>query len=181
MYFLSGCASKNSLSTYNELFSSKNIVDGKAAPTISSKRIAELEKAYQNAMDECDTEMNSLNKISSKSRNIEVILASVGIAAGSIIVPALAAKEAAASAIAGWGGMSGAANAAQYSLNQKGASAHANTTIYMGLRAEILKASLEYSSPAATEEKKVAAIKSLEVYCKFPPLPNVAEPQNPNI
>lgn len=70
----------------------------------------------------CELAADKLSGRTRKTGFVSIGVATVGIVAGSIIVPALAAKAAAKSAIAAWGGIAGAANAAQLSLNENGQS-----------------------------------------------------------
>jgi len=78
-------------------------------------------KKVDEEMTHCDEMAKRLRINVNVSQTVRISIASVGIVAGSIIVPALAAKAAAAkSAMAAWGGVSGAANAAQLTLSDAG-------------------------------------------------------------
>ena len=130
-----------------------------------------LEEDFQAALKSCEERMASLRQNVIGSSRLELGLAAVGIVAGSIIVPVLAAKAAAAkSAIAGWGGLSGATNAAQYMLNEKGSSASAGAAVYEALRLEIREYSAAYNT-APDADAKATAVNGLAIACKFPPLP----------
>lgn len=76
-------------------------------------------------MKRCEDKANSLGLDSERAKSMNLGIAAIGIVAGSIVVPSLAASGAAKSAIAAWGGVSGAANAAQLSLNNNGRSPEA--------------------------------------------------------
>jgi hypothetical protein len=154
------------------------LVTGNAAASREAKA-RELDKDYQAALESCDTEMQTLQKNFSGSGRTELALAAVGIIAGSIVVPVLAAKAAVAkSAIAGWGGLSGATNAAQYTLQQKGASAAAGAAVYETLRKKIEAESLAYNN-AQTDADRVKAINALSIACRYPPLPVVQPASQP--
>lgn len=76
-------------------------------------------------MKRCEEKASSLGLDSERAKSMNLGIAALGIVAGSIVVPSLAASGAAKSAIAAWGGVSGAANAAQLSLNSNGRSPEA--------------------------------------------------------
>jgi hypothetical protein len=162
---ISGCASDGvPLTAYN-----KANLTGKAEPELMNA----LETDFQNALAFCDKQMVNLRDQFVGSSNTELSLAGIGIIAGSVIVPSLAAKTGAAkSAIAAWGGVSGAANAAQYSLNLKGASASGIGTVYETTRGEI-KSNAESYATASDIDGKATAITKISIACRYPPLPNV--------
>lgn len=109
----------------------------------------------------------------------ELYIAAVGIIAGSIIVPALAAKASAAkSAVAAWGGIAGAANAGQYVLNQKGMSAAAYASVYNTMRREVTEAWQAYENTTDVNLRRAAIVK-LRVACEFPSLPTISPPTAP--
>ena len=111
------------------------------------------------------------------SGKTQISIATIGIIAGSIVVPALAAKAAAAkSAIAAWGGVSGAANAAQYTLQQNGVSGSQIGLVYEATRSEIKSASEAYSK-ATRNADRIVAINKLSIACRFPQLPAVEAPK----
>lgn len=77
--------------------------------------------AVNSELDECERNADGFGLNTKRARNMQLGIATVGIIAGSIIVPALAAKTTAArSTIAAWGGVSGAANAGQAALTSSG-------------------------------------------------------------
>ncbi len=135
--------------------------------------------AYNEAYENCVDFMKSTRQAFAGSGNREVGLAAVGIVAGSIIVPALAAKASAAkSAIAGWGGVSGAANAAQYMLHQKGMSAAAVSEVYDKARNEIKGASANFFK-AKNDQERMEAVFQLRQACDMPVLPTSVKPSEP--
>jgi hypothetical protein len=73
-----------------------------------------------------------------QSRKLSFGLATIGIVAGSIIVPALAAKATVAkSAIAAWGGVSGAANAGQLAMRSEGFSTSDRLKSYIAFKKDV--------------------------------------------
>jgi hypothetical protein len=172
---LAGCGTTGSpLAEYRKLKSS-----GPDKTPTSLELSDALEKDYQAALATCDTQMAKLRTAFVGSDSVELGLAAVGIIAGSIVVPVLAAKAVVAkSAIAGWGGVSGATNAAQYALQQKGASAAAEAAVYEGLRVEIKTQTAAYSAAgSASDADRVKAINLLAIACRYPALPTVAPPE----
>lgn len=170
--FLGGCATGSApTATYNALGVQERDDDQ------SSRAKTALEEDFQRALAACDTQMGSLREAFSGSGRRELTLASVGILAGSIIVPTLAAQGGAAkSAIAGWGGLSGATNAAQYTLQQKGLSASRQAAAYESLRKEIQTAASDYAK-ATRNADRANAVSRLSIACRFPPLPSAEAPK----
>lgn len=83
----------------------------------------EVGERFEEVLATCEKMSEFLQGKTDKSRRTVLIIATVGIIAGSIIVPALAAKASASkSAIAAWGGVAGAANAGQSLLTKTGIS-----------------------------------------------------------
>lgn len=161
-------------STYRAPTAAYNAVDSKERENESSNPAKiELDRDFQEALALCDSQMTALHESFAGSGKRELTLASIGIIAGSIIVPALAAKAAAAkSTIAAWGGVSGAANAAQYTLQQKGVSASRIGAVYQATRAEISDASADYAK-AKNNPDRIVAVTKLSIACRFPQLPAV--------
>ena len=145
--------------------------DMRASETPQAK--VALEEDFQKALELCDTTMNDARTRFDGSGKIELSMASIGIIAGSLVVPSLAAKAAASkSAIAGWGGVSGAANAAQYTLQQKGVSANRVAVVYEETRKEIRLAAAEYAT-ATTNAARIRAVTKLSLACRYPVLPGI--------
>lgn len=71
----------------------------------------------------CERSAQEIGLSVNKAKMLNVTIATIGIVAGSIIVPALAAKATIAkSTVAAWGGVAGAANAAQFAIGDAGRS-----------------------------------------------------------
>lgn len=137
---------------------------------------AAIDKDWDAAMALCDTYMSSVRDQYYGSGRSELTIASIGIIAGSIIVPALAAKTAAAkSMVAAWGGVSGAANAAQFTFQQKGMSASRLGSSYSEARREIMAATSKYSV-ARKNSQRLVALYDLHIACRYPALPLVDTP-----
>ena len=169
---LTGCSSiKPPVATFAALDSNEKTNEGSA----SAK--AALEDDFQRALQLCDTQMLVLRDSFYGSGKTQIGIATIGIVAGSIVVPALAAKAAAAkSAIAGWGGVSGAANAAQYTLQQNGVSGSQIGNVYEATRTEIRSATEAYSK-ATKNADRIVAVNKLSVACRFPQLPSAEAPK----
>ena len=152
--------------------------DERADEKSATAKVA-LEADFQRALELCDAQMLALRESFEGSGKQEIALASVGIIAGSVIVPALAAKTAAAkSAIAGWGGISGAANAAQYTLQQKGVSASRIGVVYEAMRTEIRRAAEDYAK-ATKNSERIVAVNRVSIACRYPQLPSADPPAPP--
>lgn len=144
----------------------------------SEEMFRSIESDYTDALRFCNTVMDSMWDSFHKQRNLSVGLALGGAIAGSIIVPALAASESfSKAAIAGWGGVSGAANAGQYVLNNNGASPYQTAQVYTTMREEIRGHMRRYAK--ANLEDRPAVVSDLAAVCMFKPMPNVAAPTKP--
>lgn len=114
----------------------------------------------------CEDRAAELDLNSNQARNFNIAIAAVGIIAGSIIVPTLAAKAAAKSAIAAWGGVSGAANAAQFTLNANGRSAEATVAVQRAF-SERLTTHMAKLKDLATGKDAAAFIYELRMSCSI--------------
>ena len=169
---LTGCSS---LKPPTAAFSALDTNERTTEASASAK--AALEEDFQRALQLCDSQMLALRDSFYGSGKTQISIATIGIIAGSIVVPALAAKAAAAkSAIAAWGGVSGAANAAQYTLQQNGVSGSQIGLVYEATRSEIKSASEAYSK-ATKNADRIVAINKLSIACRFPQLPAVEAPK----
>ena len=113
--FLSGCASspQSFVATTETPPSGVNPPHWATSEAIQS-RIKEVHAT-------CANRSTMYGNQTDQSRKLSFGLATVGIIAGSIIVPALAAKATVAkSAVAAWGGVAGAANAGQLAMRSEG-------------------------------------------------------------
>ncbi len=169
---LTGCSSvKPPTASFSALSAAEKAEEGAASAKTA------LEEDFQRALEVCDAQMLGLRESFYGSGKAQISIATVGIIAGSIIVPALAAKAAVAkSAIAGWGGVAGAANAAQYTLQQNGVSGSQIGLVYEATRASITSASEAYSK-ATRNADRIVAINKLSIACRFPQLPAVEAPK----
>lgn len=102
-------------------------------------------------------------------------IAGVGIIAGSIVVPALAAASASAAVVAGFGGVAGATNAYQLTLNSQGLSAKAAADAYDTFVVEVRKMTSEELKTITTGKDEAAQVLKVRAYCSMPPLPKVEE------
>lgn len=153
---LTGCASSSNMPGLVDL-SGSSTADWRAAPNLLARQ--------KEVHDKCVARSNEYNVRTDRSRNISLGLASIGIIAGSIIVPALAAKATVAkSAVAAWGGVSGAANAGQLAMRTEGLSSTAQVKTYNEFRTESNKLYAQLAT-AATIGESFAVLAQIEHYC----------------
>lgn len=132
---------------------------------------AELKKAADNfdsALNVCRGKASEYQRKITRTGYSEVGVVTVGIIAGAIIVPALAAKAAAKSAIAAWGGVSGAANGYQYAASQRGLGSADYSAAYSVMSAKVAAAMNDYSATGTDPIKAAGAVAKLIVACEFP-------------
>lgn len=173
---LAGCASSGgTISNFSKLS------DAEKKNEASDDAKAAIVADWTNALAVCDAYMAGARDAFYGSGNRELTIASVGIIAGSIVVPALAAKTAAAkSTVAAWGGISGASNAAQYTLQQKGVSASRLAASYGVTRDEIKAATIKFSA-ATKNTDRLKAVYDLHIACRYPALPGADAPKAPEV
>lgn len=94
-----------------------------------------LRKDYLETLDACRYVLSGYEADSIEAKKQKRWLMIVGAVAGSVIVPTLAAKAAAKSAIAGWGGLSGVTNVASHTMESEGLDA----AYYLGTRENVRK------------------------------------------
>jgi hypothetical protein len=173
LVLIAGCASSPSPTANFDAL----IASGRSASTAQTQQAIDAD--YKAAIAVCESKMQALQNSVTGASTTQISLASVGVVAGSIVVPALAAKAVVAkSTIAAWGGVSGAANAGQYILQENGSSGSARASVYENLRQEIRAASAAYSAASAADGK-AKAVNDLSMSCKFPPLPTIAPAAKP--
>ncbi|TSD59035.1 hypothetical protein FFI97_001515 [Variovorax sp. KBS0712] len=111
---------------------------------IGNKEFVELVTAEMAA---CEKNAEKMGFVTAASRGTQLSIAGIGIVAGSIVVPALAAKATIArSTVAAWGGIAGAANAAQAALASSGLSPEQTVAAQKAYLADISKIFAEISS-----------------------------------
>ncbi len=133
------------------------LLSGTDHATVKQKE--ELKKAsgnFDTALNVCREKASEYQRKITRTGYSEVGVVTAGIVAGSIIVPALAAKAAAKSAIAAWGGVSGAANGYQYAASQRGLGSADYSAAYSVMSAKVAVAMNEYSA-AGTDPSKPQA------------------------
>lgn len=155
---------KASIDASNTLALAKASEDLKKA----SEDLKKVSDDFNDALAVCRTEaINLKNKISRTSK-VELSVVTVGIVAGAIIVPALAAKAAAKSAIAAWGGVSGAANGYQYAASREGLSAAEYATALSVMSAKMAIAMNDYYNAGDHVTPSRIAVGKLILACEFP-------------
>lgn len=133
-----------------------------------SVALTDASNGYDAAFAECVKKGKYYQKKISNTGDTELAVSTVGIVAGSIVVPALAAKAAAKSVIAAWGGVSGSANAYQYAANEKGISAANYAAAYTVMSNKMLPAMMKYNVSNGDVTKARNAVSELIIACQFP-------------
>lgn len=93
---------------------------GGATCASTAEQDTRLRQDYLQTLEACRYVLSGYETDSLEAKREKRILMIVGALAGSVIVPTLAAGNAAKSAIAGWGGLSGAMNVASHSMESEG-------------------------------------------------------------
>lgn len=169
LFFLGGCSSLPGTRFGLSDSSINMLLSGTDHATVQQKE--ELKKASSNfdtALNVCREKASEYQRKITRTGYSEVGVVTVGIVAGSIIVPALAAKAAAKSAIAAWGGVSGAANGYQYAASQRGLGSADYSAAYSVMSAKVAVAMNEYSAAGTDPVKAAGAVAKLVVACEFP-------------
>lgn len=131
-------------------------------------------KRREAVLNTCKDLSHSLRGSTNLSQGTEVAIAAVGIIAGSIIVPALAAGAASKVLTAGMGGVSGAVNGVQFAWSKDGLGAAARSQVYEQFRSE-MKTKMTAISGASSESQALALLDELDMYCTTtPPMPIVS-------
>jgi hypothetical protein len=134
--------------------------------------------AYTNAIASCKDNFSRLNNNYSQAKYVELGLGYLGIVAGAVVVPALAAHTVVSKAsVAAWGGISGASNAAQLRMHADGASAFDQAAVYNQAREDLRKGMGAYVD-ADTHAGRQKALNDMALACEFPALPTVKEPND---
>lgn len=155
-----------------------------------SEEFPEASKRYlahrKEVVDECITEAKSYKSSTSFSQNTQFAIAAAGVIAGAVIVPALAAKVAAKSVVAAWGGVAGAVNGLQYAWGKDGFSASSRAQAYkmFGDQVDKLLESVPATLPGEEplQSNAWSALNKLDFYCKGrSPIPEIAREDQPNL
>lgn len=167
----SGCGTTNPL--HNTLLAQQDraAVEGAKQPQGTRQdELNAISEDYKAAFDSCVTKMEELRGGLKKASKTSVSIATVGIIAGSIIVPALAAKAIVAkSTVAAWGGVSGAANAAQSMLDSSGLSPNDALHTYSAARSGMVAATTNFNNATEPAAKR-NAVMQLWMACNVPDL-----------
>ena len=120
----------------------------------------------------CANRSTTYGNQTDQSRKLSFGLAAIGIIAGSIIVPALAAKATVAkSAIAAWGGVSGAANAGQLAMRSEGFSTSDRLKSYVDFKTAV-DAQYKNLSEATSLGQGLLILAQIENTCGATPPPS---------
>lgn len=125
-----------------------------------------LHDDFKGALGACADILSGYEAKADNARGWMLALATIGTIAGSIIVPALAAKAVVAkSSIAAWGGVSGATNFAQQAIVNEGLGPNDFVKTREGIRADLRKAIDEYTTPGADYCAQAMAIAKMVAAC----------------
>lgn len=183
---LAGCASSpidtsaiQSLAAQSRVNSEKNQTPGQGVPPPPTVSIILENKTFLNLLEaelqRCEARADGFDLDSHKARSMNLGIAALGIIAGSIVVPSLAASGAAKSAIAAWGGVSGAANAAQLTLNSNGRSTDAAIRAQKQFATNVQNVMARLKN-LSTENEAAAFIYELRMACTIgAPIPEGAQ------
>jgi len=153
----SGCSSTPKLGGERKPLAQLRAADFRAS--------SEYADAYDNAMTVCQKQAVMYKLGSAGAKDLSFGLAILGVMAGSVIAPALAAKaHAARSAIAGWSGVAGASTGAVYSLERNGLSPFEISQASQKFSAEISKR-LDAISTEKDPSVAIARLQELTFYC----------------
>ena len=153
---------------------------GSTQPALSNgDLVSTLDVQYQKAFDDCQVEGDKLRDKVHRSSRADLTVTTLGIVAGSIVVPALAAKAAAKSVIAAWGGVSGSANAYQYAKSQEGLGPAQYAAIYTTMTNNMMGAMNSYAAAGNDSTKMRVAINQLILACQFPSSAEIAAMSTP--
>ncbi|MDN2710095.1 fibronectin type III domain-containing protein [Janthinobacterium sp. SUN118] len=166
LVILSGCSSlpgtKFGLSTEAIM----QLVPG--SNTELQEKLKATSSDFDAALNVCRKKMKENESRIARTSTAEVGIVTVGIIAGSIVVPALAAKAAAKSAIAAWGGVSGAANGYQYAATQRGIDSAQYAAASSVMSTKIALAMTQYGNAKTNPTEAANAVAKLIVACEFP-------------
>lgn len=139
-----------------------------------------LAQDYSSTLAACEVKLNKYETRADSSRKLSVGLALFGALAGSVVVPTLSAGSAAKSAIAAWGGVAGATNLAQRSLNDQGLDAATYVARREMIRTDLLPALKRYSSPQSNYCTRVTAVTEMAAACVAYAIAGNQAPQSPD-
>ena len=174
---IAGCGTSHPLqNSFAETASGED--EGTKTEEVKKKERANVNNDYVAAYGACLLKMKEYRSGMDRASTTSLQIAAIGIIAGSIVVPALAAKAAASkAAIAAWGGVAGSANAAQAMLDTNGMSPGDALAVYTVARNNMLAANKKFHEAKGVTEKKVAVVE-LSMACNVPDLTGIVGVQN---
>lgn len=143
-------------------------VQGKQNADAKELELKTASSDFDTALNVCRTKAKEYRQAMNRTGYVELSVVTVGIIAGSIVVPALAAKAAAKSTVAAWGGVSGAANGYQYAATQEGLSAAQYSTALTVMTTKMSVAMNEYNNSDSDPAKARVAVGKMIMACEFP-------------
>lgn len=154
---------------------SKNAA-GTAAAGADFHDLQAYKDQYAATLDDCKTESKALRGSTADSEYLELTIATIGVVAGSVAVPALsAATHASRVLIAAVGGVSGAANGLQFAWNKEGQGSAGRASTYNSFT-EKYTSMMTQADQATTLSDALTALRGVDRYCTItPPIPAVTD------
>jgi hypothetical protein len=167
---------KSGLSADPTSLTIQDIVTTSSSPGDAQSALrAQLQLAYAEiVVHDCGTLLKTESATTNYSRWSVLGVALLGTVAGSVVVPALAAKAVVAkSTVAAWGGVSGASNALQSTVGQVGLSPEAQSQVRAGVVAALGPYAKTYADGWKTfptdVNSQISALKNMRITCDIPP------------
>jgi hypothetical protein len=127
----------------------------------------DVRQIWERAVQICAVSIQGLEARAQKAGTAQFLVAAVGTIAGAVIAPALTAGSYAKTAVAGWSGLSGVANASQKSVGDYFYSAPDLQQSREALIRDIHSLSDDFNKKGATPDDQIAAAYKLIDRCQF--------------
>jgi len=128
--------------------------------------VANLQRDFVETLAACNERLSSYEDKASQAKWLKFSLATAGGIAGSIVVPALAAKAVVSkTAIAAWGGFSGATNLLQESLSAESLAPSDFLATRQTIRLDLKRAIEKYTNPTADHCVRMLAVSEMAAAC----------------
>lgn len=131
-----------------------------------ANEVASLRRDFIETLNACNERLASYENKASQAKWFKFGLATVGGLAGTVIVPALAAQSVVSkSAVAAWGGLSGATNFAQESLTNESLAPSDFLTTRDSIRSDLKRAVDKYTNPSSDHCMRMLAVSEMASAC----------------
>lgn len=129
-------------------------------------QVANIRKDFLETLAACNERLSSYEDKASQAKWLKFSLATAGGIAGSIVVPALAAKAVVSkTAVAAWGGFSGATNLLQESLSAESLAPGDFLATRQAIRLDLKRAIEKFTNPTADHCVRMLAISEMAAAC----------------